>query len=507
MALREIIAHFGFDFDDHKLETVNQKIRHTKNESEGAAGGVNLMLEAFQAFAAVELVKQASEWVEGLVETATELERVSMQTGLSTKELQVWELGAAESGIRAEEFTLSLRRLSSAIAGGKDEAGTQTAVFAKLGIKTKDAAGHTRTLSEILPEIADHFQSTKDGAGKAALAQELFGRSGARMIPLLNKGSAGVKELTKDFEALGGGFSEEMIERAAEFEKQSARLRVGFNSLKSVIGVYLLPYLTSFLENLTAGVSAFREWAKETTLVESGVKTLAKAIGFTLWAALSPFLFGALKFAAIFLAFDDLDGFLEGQDSLIGRLLDHMFGDGTATVVREWIQDAVEWFSSGFTDVRAVLSVFGDGFSASMAAWAVEWDGFVLGIEQAWNAVVSKLHLPDSLRVDTGDRQDTTNKDKAALAAADERQTSARAALTQYQLATTPTTGQIATGPVAQNVVYQNSVELNPTVQITVAPGANEHQTIRNVKAATNEAMREQRRAALQTLEDRTGGK
>jgi LmbE family N-acetylglucosaminyl deacetylase len=117
------------------------------------------------------------------------------------------------------------------------------------------------------------------------------------------------------------------------------------------------------------------------------------------------------------------------------------------------------------------------------------------------------LHLPDSLRVDTGDRQDTTNKDKAALAAADERQTSARAALTQYQLATTPTTGQIATGPVAQNVVYQNSVELNPTVQITVAPGANEHQTIRNVKAATNEAMREQRRAALQTLEDRTGGK
>src|SRR5688572_33326266 len=48
-----------------------------------------------------------------------------------------------------------------------------------------------------------------------------------------------------------------------------------------------------------------------------------------------------LKFAAVFAAIDEVLGFLNGKDSLIGDLLNGAFGDGTADAVRDWVNDAV----------------------------------------------------------------------------------------------------------------------------------------------------------------------
>lgn len=509
MALREIIAHFAFDFDAHKADEADKKIEHVKHGAEGAASGVGVLVEAMQALAAVEIFRVAKEWVEGLVETATELEHTAAATGLSTAELQEWQLGAAEADIRGEEFSLALRRLSSAMAGGKDEAGSQAAIFAKLGIKTKDATGQVRSLSDVLPEIADHFQGMRDGAAKAALAQELFGRQGARLIPLLNKGAEGVQELHRDFEDLGGGFSEELIERAAAFEREQARLNVATNSFKSIVGVYLLPYLTDLIKMISSGVSAFREWAKETTLVEQGVKTLAKAIGVALWAALSPFLFGALKFAAIFLAFDDLNAFLDGQRSLIGRALDAIFGDGTATVVREWIQDAQDWFKSGFAAMGLVAATFEADVIAGFAYIESEVVRIAAALVTAWNATIKDLHLPEFLG---GNKEATAGVVGASVKeSADAAQKLAVARslhqrVDAFNQANTPTTDQVSAGPLAHNVTYANSVELNPTINIQVAAGENADRTARNIKVATQDAMRQQRRAALQALENRAPG-
>lgn len=507
MALREILVHFGFDFDKSGHDKADTAIKHTKHEAEEGAKGFAVLVEAARALAAVELARQAAEWVEGIVTTATALEHTAAATGLSTDELQEWNLGAKEAGISGEEFTMSLRKLSSAIAGGADEAGTQGKVFAKLKIQTKDAAGNVRSLSDILPEIADHFKNTADGAGKAALAQELFGRQGARLIPLLNKGAEGIQELHKDFEDLGGGFRPEAIERAAEFEKQTARLSVAFDGLKSRLAIALLPKLTTLLETSAHLAAAFGDWASSTTLLESGVSSLATAIGIALWGALAPFLGPALEFVAIFLAVDDLKGFLADQDSIIGEILDGWFGDGTADVVRLWIDNAVSFFRTGFDDIRAVFPVFAAAFSGTIDQLNVEFDGFVLGIEQKWNSLIESLGLKDSFKIDTSSRVAQLAADKGSRDANADKQYRAQQALTGYISATTPTSASVVSqqGPLRAPVEYHNSVELKPNITVQVAPGTPQKQAAQ-IARLTADTISENYRSALQDLQAATSG-
>ncbi|MFJ4230115.1 hypothetical protein ACIPYV_21325, partial [Paenarthrobacter nicotinovorans] len=60
-----------------------------------------------------------------------------------------------------------------------------------------------KPMAEILPGLADKFKSMPDGAEKTALATQLFGRSGAQMLPFLNKGSEGIGQLTDKAKQMG----------------------------------------------------------------------------------------------------------------------------------------------------------------------------------------------------------------------------------------------------------------------------------------------------------------
>ncbi len=510
MSLREIIAHLGFTFDSGKADEADRKLGHIKQHAVEATGGVDGLLEAFRVVASVEVLRWSKELVEGLSEQAVQIGHTAEATGLATDDLQAYQFGAKQAGVESEQFSLALRRLSTAIAGGKDELGSQGPLLAKLGIHTGHAKDAVKDLGDALPKIADHFQQMQDGPAKAALAQELFGRQGARLIPILNRGAEGLAELRKEFKDLGGGFSPEAIERAEEFHHETVRLSAAFDSFKSQLAVSILPRVTAFVEQLTKGAIWIQDFAKNTTLLDGAVSSLATAIGVTLWGALSPFIGGALKFAAIYLAVDDLKGFLEGQDSEIGAILDSWFGDGTAEVVREWVLDAIEWFRSGFADMAAVLPVFTSAFSAEMASIAADFDGFVLGLEQKWNGLIDSLGLNDRFKIDTTSRVAELAKDSSRRDTAVAANSRAQDNLRQYIADTTPTAGATSQAfapfaPQAQHAQQSwNMVTNAPQIQINVPPGTPAAQA-KAIGEQTREAIRQSHRDALQALENRKG--
>ena len=65
--------------------------------------------------------------------------------------------------------------------------------FKDLGIQIKDSAGNLRQPNAIFEDVAEIFHNTEDGAAKTALAVELFGKSGAALIPMLNDGKSGLQ--------------------------------------------------------------------------------------------------------------------------------------------------------------------------------------------------------------------------------------------------------------------------------------------------------------------------
>ena len=395
MALREIFATFGFAYDKAKLQEITRGVEGVKNSAKaaGGSGGLDSLIKGLQGAAALLAGNVFFQFTNQIKTQAAELMDLSEQTGIATDELQAWTLAANLGGASAQDFTAGLRKLSKELATGVDESGQQSKLFKTLGIDAKDGAGNVRELSDVLPEIADKFAGLRTGAEKSALAQQIFGKAGSKLVPILSQGAAGVARLKAQFEELGGGFSKEAIEQADAYDDALIKLNFSFFGLKSLIANSVFPILTNLVATITKASVGASKWFKETTLLGNGVKALAAVLTGKLLLALAPFLLPGLKFVAIFLAVDDLLAFLDGKESVIGDILNRWFGNGTADSVRAWCNSAKEAIVGTFMGALDLLRI---AFASTDAEQQKLWEHFELAtrpVERAIDAIIEKLNV------------------------------------------------------------------------------------------------------------------
>jgi len=92
------------------------------------------------------------------------------------------------------------------------------AALTSLGISAIDAQGKLMPLDAIMLEVADRFSKMEDGAQKSALAQDIFGRSGVELIPMLNNG----REALEKYQAT---ITSPMAKAADQFNESIARIQ------------------------------------------------------------------------------------------------------------------------------------------------------------------------------------------------------------------------------------------------------------------------------------------
>lgn len=187
-----------------------------------------------------------------IINEADKLNKISQSTGIATEALSELSYAAKLSDVAMEELGVGLRKLAvnaSAAAGGAKE---QSLVFETLGIKVKDAEGKLKGTDNLLSEIADKFADFKDGPAKAALAVEVFGKSGDRMIPLLNN----LRETREEAKRLAPIFGKDLAEASEKFNDNITRLEQISRASKVAILSDLVPALTSLQEKLLSAATA-----------------------------------------------------------------------------------------------------------------------------------------------------------------------------------------------------------------------------------------------------------
>lgn len=507
--LREIFTFLGFQFDEGGFKRASAATDQIKLKATEATGSFASLAQGLRALGTIAADSAVVAFTSHIADEAFEVGKLSAQLGLSTHDMQSWILGAKEVGVTSQDLSIAFRRVSLDLSGGTGE-GTKQSIelFKRLGIETHGVGKESKTLGEIIPEIAEKIKGMSSETEKVAVAQQLFGRSGERLLPILNQGAAGVAKMSAEFDKLGGGFSPEAIKRAQEFKIETFRLEAAWTSFQSTIAVSVLPYLTKVVETLIEGTTAFKKFADQTTSVTHAAEILAAVLAFKLANALAPYLGTGLKFAAIYLAIDDLLAFLEGKDSVIGALLNRAFGDGTATAVREWVKDAEDSFGGWMGGFKAVLPDISAAFSLEWAKIGAGFDGLLLSLEQGWNAFVETLHLPNGLTFDTLKKKGDLQQDAADVGAAQVRKDKTAQGVANFAAAITPLSGAGAAapnGPLRAPIVTQNFVELKPNLSITVPPGTSKEHALRLVREAAQGFAVTERRAAKQALEHRGG--
>ena len=190
------------------------------------------------------LAKSTAEFGDNVAKTAGRM-------GLTVEQFQRLDHAMKISGTSMEQQKAAINKLNKTIRDADDGLVTQANAFKRLGIEIRDTSGNLKATDVILGEVSDAFKNAEDGPAKAAVAMDLFGRSGADLLQFLNLGTDGIRELGNEAEALGAVMSTADAQMSEGFLDSLTRLETAFGGLKRSVGTELTPAFTVVVDALT----------------------------------------------------------------------------------------------------------------------------------------------------------------------------------------------------------------------------------------------------------------
>jgi phage-related minor tail protein len=226
----------------------------------GLVGGLQTLMPLATGAGMVALAKNA-------IDAADNMNDLSQKTGVSVERLSQFKQAADKSGTSIEGVGSALVKLNRGLVDGKAQEALQG-----IGISATDAAGKLKPTDEILLEVSRKFAAMPDGAQKSAIAMQLFGKSGADMIPMLNMGDKAIKDLSV---TMTGDFAK----GADEFNDKMVDLQTGVAKIAVSLGTALMPALGAITDALVGLIGAFNSLPGPLQGIISGIGLLVISFG------------------------------------------------------------------------------------------------------------------------------------------------------------------------------------------------------------------------------------
>lgn len=218
-----------------------------------------------------------AEFVKGGADAADAMGELAASVGVPVEELSKLAYAATFSGTSTEAVGKALAKTAGLMAKALDPASEQAAAFQALGISATDADGRLRATADVFGDIAQRFAETDDGAGKTALAIRLFGEEGAKLVPLLNNGKAGLAAFGAEAERTGNVITEKGAASAGQFNDALDRLKKAGEGLALRVAQDLAPNMASLADEFTTGKGSAEAFETAATALAGTIRVLASA--------------------------------------------------------------------------------------------------------------------------------------------------------------------------------------------------------------------------------------
>jgi hypothetical protein len=180
--------------------------------------------------------------VRSLVGAIDDLDEAAQGLGTTAVELSNLRAAAGEAGVGAEALDTALTRLNVNLSNAATGSKEQVALFKALGVSIRDSAGSVRPTIEVLRELADRFAELEEGPAKAALAIDVFGKTGARLLPYLNEGGKGLQKFS--------GLTQDAVDANRKLQGELDRLTASVERYKNALAGGAAPELNKLLAGL-----------------------------------------------------------------------------------------------------------------------------------------------------------------------------------------------------------------------------------------------------------------
>lgn len=180
------------------------------------------------------------EKFDGVVESILLVDDAAQRTGSSIEKIgglvQVAKaVGEDWAGVEA-----GVTRLNKALAGTDDESKGAARALAAIGVSVSEL--RSMDPADAFLRVSQAMADTEDSAGKSAVAMDIFGKSGAALIPFMH-----------DYAELGaqvGKVTQQQVQDADAYQRATIQLNIAQQALFKTLAVELLPVAADFAKTL-----------------------------------------------------------------------------------------------------------------------------------------------------------------------------------------------------------------------------------------------------------------
>lgn len=205
--------------------------------------------------------------IKSAVNSMDELGKSAQKIGIPVEQLSGLKYAAELADVSMDTLSTSVGKLSKAMVEGAEKPTSAAAkAFQALGVNVKDASGNIRPTNDVLLSLADAFSHLEDDSAKTAVAIALFGRGGKEIIPFLNQGKTGIKDLSDEAKQFGLVISTSTAKQAEQFNDTLKSIGAISQGLFQQIASEALPTLISMAER-------WKESSKESGFFKDVIET------------------------------------------------------------------------------------------------------------------------------------------------------------------------------------------------------------------------------------------
>jgi lambda family phage tail tape measure protein len=219
---------------DKATNDLNRFQSNTARIAGNLKSAVGILGVGFSLAGIVGAVREAANF-------ADEMGKAAQKVGTTTEALSGLKYAGDLADVTFETLQLSMGKLAKNAEDFRDGSKSAVEAFGKIGI---DPTKFTDT-SQLLSAVADGLLKVENAGRRSAIAQEIFGKSGKELIPLLNAGSKGLKEAADEAQKFGVIVSSEAAAQAEIFNDNMTRLETAAQGVKISFGNQLIPALSA----------------------------------------------------------------------------------------------------------------------------------------------------------------------------------------------------------------------------------------------------------------------
>lgn len=261
-----------------ELDKLGKKSKETESsiadyakKAASSFGSVAVSVAKYGAAAGLAAAGIAGALVKSSIDAADATNILAGKLGITTESLSKLQYAAKLADVEQSSLESGLKKLSRTLVDAADPASAAAKAFSAIGLS---AAEIIKLPADVqLQKIADALGQVENASERSALAQEIFGRSGADLLLLLNEGSAAIAAYGDELARLGGVIDSDFAQKAAQFNDNLDRMKTAVQG----VGFALAEEAIQPMEDFTNEIVRLAQDPESIEAIVEGIKNIGLA--------------------------------------------------------------------------------------------------------------------------------------------------------------------------------------------------------------------------------------